>query len=334
MSKKIYLFLFLFLIILNRLLTLYNIVLKIYNLGWSMSYSTANGMENQECSNTLTNESSIKIGELLKLKRREFNLTLEEVAAATRINIRYIRAIEESKLNKMLTNVYQIGYIKNYANFLCMDVEHVLERYRTEFALLPNANGKAIVMKNDANIPFLFDGFRLFSISIAIVAIGLSILAMDYRMDILNIAKETIDKKFHYDLSKILGSKNESETRSITSFHQPHKNVIISSGNMSNVSIFQPSQKGRTEDDVIVVAEKSSNVKIFDKQSRLIIEKKVNPGDVMFLPNDNRLFVNSANSGINLYHNASLELFSPQATIIESNNNYKTYFINKYSNVR
>jgi cytoskeletal protein RodZ len=59
-----------------------------------------------------------KMGEKFRGKREEMNLSLKEVENATSIRMLYLQAIEEGRVDQFLSNVYALGFIRQYANFL------------------------------------------------------------------------------------------------------------------------------------------------------------------------------------------------------------------------
>jgi cytoskeletal protein RodZ len=67
-----------------------------------------------------------KIGQALKQKRKERNLSLKEVENATSIRIGYLQSIEEGELNKLISPVYAQGFIRQYASFLGIDGEAMI----------------------------------------------------------------------------------------------------------------------------------------------------------------------------------------------------------------
>lgn len=66
------------------------------------------------------------IGETLKQKRKERNLSLKEVENATSIRMGYLQAIEEGELNKLISPVYAQGFVRQYAAFLGIDGEAIV----------------------------------------------------------------------------------------------------------------------------------------------------------------------------------------------------------------
>ena len=67
------------------------------------------------------------IGQRLKAAREEKQLTLEKVFEATRIRIPYLRALELDDLSSMPSPVQARGYLRNYAEFLELDIDQILE---------------------------------------------------------------------------------------------------------------------------------------------------------------------------------------------------------------
>lgn len=70
------------------------------------------------------------IGQKLKQAREAKRLTLEQVFEAIRIRAPYLRALEEDDLSVMPSPVQARGYLRNYAEFLELNVEHLLDEMR------------------------------------------------------------------------------------------------------------------------------------------------------------------------------------------------------------
>jgi len=69
----------------------------------------------------MTKEKLLSLGESLKQKRKERNLSFKEVENATSIRANYIQAIEEGELGKLISPVYAQGFVRQYAAFLGFD---------------------------------------------------------------------------------------------------------------------------------------------------------------------------------------------------------------------
>src|SRR5512138_2084136 len=70
------------------------------------------------------------IGQRLKAEREEQRLTLEKVFEATRIRVQYLHALEADDLSVMPSPVQARGYLRNYAEYLGLDVSKLLDELR------------------------------------------------------------------------------------------------------------------------------------------------------------------------------------------------------------
>ena len=72
-----------------------------------------------------------EIGHILREARENKGLTLEDVQANTRINARYLAALESGQYNALPTPVHVRGFLRNYARYLGLDPQPLLDRYLT-----------------------------------------------------------------------------------------------------------------------------------------------------------------------------------------------------------
>lgn len=72
------------------------------------------------------------IGDLLKERRKEKGLTIEQVAEITKIRSIYIKALENSDHQAFSSEVYLKGFLRNYSHFLEIGTERALAMYRRE----------------------------------------------------------------------------------------------------------------------------------------------------------------------------------------------------------
>ncbi|KAF0143257.1 MAG: hypothetical protein FD156_2777 [Nitrospirae bacterium] len=68
-------------------------------------------------------------GEILKQKREESGKALKEIAQTLKIRADYLKAIEDEEFEKLPVAVYAKGYIRDYARFLKIDTEAILNAY-------------------------------------------------------------------------------------------------------------------------------------------------------------------------------------------------------------
>lgn len=67
------------------------------------------------------------IGRQLESTRRMHNLSIEQVAADTRISARFIQALEDEQFDVLPAPVYVRGFLRSYANYLRMDPQPLLD---------------------------------------------------------------------------------------------------------------------------------------------------------------------------------------------------------------
>jgi cytoskeletal protein RodZ len=73
------------------------------------------------------------IGDQFKQKRKELNLSLKEIESATSIRMTYLQAIEEGEMQKLISPIYAQGFLKQYAIFLGLDGEQIVQDNRELF---------------------------------------------------------------------------------------------------------------------------------------------------------------------------------------------------------
>ena len=67
-----------------------------------------------------------RVGSLFRSKRKELNLSLKEVENSTSIRSSYLEAIEDGRIQQFISGVYALGFMKQYANFLGIDMEAMI----------------------------------------------------------------------------------------------------------------------------------------------------------------------------------------------------------------
>lgn len=117
------------------------------------------------------------VGQLLKEKRLEKGLVLDDVADAMKIRKKYIEALENGNYSEIPDKVYTKSYLKIYADFLGLDRVYVLKRYMDEVAqediiIAP----QTFDQKSFGNVNIAKEKSR-FSLLVGLL-IGLSILAL------------------------------------------------------------------------------------------------------------------------------------------------------------
>ncbi|MBS0635840.1 MAG: helix-turn-helix domain-containing protein [Verrucomicrobia bacterium] len=66
------------------------------------------------------------IGDMLRSRRKELNMSLKDVENSTSIRSGYLQAIEEGQMEKLISPIYAQGFVKQYAIYLGLDGERLV----------------------------------------------------------------------------------------------------------------------------------------------------------------------------------------------------------------
>lgn len=135
----------------------------------------------------------IRIGSAFAEERKRKNLTIEEVARATKIKEDFLRAIEKGDFKALPSSAYAYGFVRNYAKFLGLHVERSLALFRREYDEKKNVEvlPKGLANPGEYSPPKFRIGRSLILIS-ALFVVVVGFLLFQYRSAILNPAL-TID---------------------------------------------------------------------------------------------------------------------------------------------
>ncbi len=78
------------------------------------------------------------IGEMLKQRRKEMNLSLKEAENATSIRTTYLQSIEDGDMSKLISPIYAQGFLRQYASFLGLDGEGIIREHPELFNRMEN----------------------------------------------------------------------------------------------------------------------------------------------------------------------------------------------------
>lgn len=78
-------------------------------------------------------EKMNKVGAILKKERESRGLSFDEISAVTKIHPRFLQALEEGNYQVFTDIVHIKGFLKNYADFLGLDVPQTLAFWRREY---------------------------------------------------------------------------------------------------------------------------------------------------------------------------------------------------------
>jgi cytoskeletal protein RodZ len=73
-----------------------------------------------------------EIGRIIKERREEKEISLDDAHKFTKIQERYLVAIEEGDMSAFFAEVYYKSFVRSYANYLGLDPEELIERLNTK----------------------------------------------------------------------------------------------------------------------------------------------------------------------------------------------------------
>ena len=79
-------------------------------------------------------------------KRKEKGISLHQIATATKISLRSLKAIEEGEFTKLPGGIYNTSYIRQYARAIDFDEAELLAHYHSKVGFTPEnlaINGKS-----------------------------------------------------------------------------------------------------------------------------------------------------------------------------------------------
>lgn len=124
-----------------------------------------------------TFKANLKLGDLLRRRRNELNLSLDQIERSTHIRKKYLKLIEAGDYANLANDIYTKGYIKNYADHLGFESKEILKLYsseRTEYnqtSGLPSEHQKSGLKPIDSQVFAITPRTILFSITSIFVLI-------------------------------------------------------------------------------------------------------------------------------------------------------------------
>jgi cytoskeleton protein RodZ len=89
-------------------------------------------------------EMNESLGTYLKRSREGRSVSIEQVAYATRISLKMLRALEEDDHTSLPASTFVRGYLQAYAKYVRLDTQDLLLRYQHHLATAPDAKRGAI----------------------------------------------------------------------------------------------------------------------------------------------------------------------------------------------
>lgn len=78
----------------------------------------------------MNTEQDLSLGQYLRCEREGKGISIEQVASATRINVRMLHLLEEDKFDELPAKPFVRGFVTSYARFVGIDPQEILMKYR------------------------------------------------------------------------------------------------------------------------------------------------------------------------------------------------------------
>ena len=135
-------------------------------------------------------------GERLQREREMRGITLEEIAASTKIGTRSLRALEKEEFDQLPGGVFNKGFVRAYAKYLGIDEEQAVADYMAamggekELPLptpMPKLDTQVVVLRRKSN-------GKLFVLVAALVLIVGGYATYRYRPDLIGMAPTEVEE--------------------------------------------------------------------------------------------------------------------------------------------
>jgi cytoskeletal protein RodZ len=134
------------------------------------SNSTKKPLDHSSKGNGLT------VSDLLKKRRIELSKSLKEVESATKIRKKYLQWIESGDYEHLTDDVYALGYIKSYADYLGFDTTPIVNMYKKERLIYKQNKETGGYIKSDNNMSLKPLGGQNFVLSSKTLVLMFSIM--------------------------------------------------------------------------------------------------------------------------------------------------------------
>ncbi len=103
------------------------------------------------CNKKIKQEKSL--GEYLRFIRVRKKFNLEQVEKETRVNMKYLKALEADNFSCLPPDVYTIGFIRRYSKLLQIDSEKMVIKYHREMKIFKNYGIFKVEQKKKLDTP-------------------------------------------------------------------------------------------------------------------------------------------------------------------------------------
>lgn len=121
------------------------------------------------------------VGSILKNARERKGLSHKEIFQAIKIHPRFLKALEESNWDVFSSGVHAKGFLKNYAEYLGLNVDEALAFFRREYDEKKNQKIKSVIKPLSAPRLVITPGLVLATATLVFVALFFGYVIYQYR---------------------------------------------------------------------------------------------------------------------------------------------------------
>ena len=178
------------------------------------------------------------IGVLLREKRREKGMSIEQIAEITKIRAEYLTALENSLYTKFPSEVYLKGFLKNYAKFLGIGSDQALALYRRENVVKQTKKKNDLIEKiKDKSSKIVITPNRLIAVISGVLLISLLVYLSSYFGTILKKPSLRITAPITIDTEGEFSFTTQDETVEIVGQLDTNAKVSINGQEISPATV-------------------------------------------------------------------------------------------------
>jgi cytoskeletal protein RodZ len=226
-----------------------------------------------------------RIGDLLKEKRKERNLTIEQIAEITKIRAEYLRALEESDYKNFPSEVYLKGFLKNYAKYLGINSDQTLALYRRDNIITTKKEKKEVFGKfKDRLSKIVITPNRIILLLVIILIVGVAIYLSTYIGKVLKKPVITMTSPFDISAEGEYTYNTTKENIELIGTIDVNSKILINGeevGPATTTSFNKSFILPDTSNKIVIKA-----LSPFGRESQITITVNKNNGEVIISPSD------------------------------------------------
>lgn len=202
-------------------------------------------------------------GEVLKDTREQKKILIQKVAEDTNTSVRHIQALEENNYSMFPGETYTIGFLKNYAEYLELDADYILQLYRSSQLEQVEVPLKELTKPATTYMDYVLKYLKIIAIPVGIVAIAVLAFFL-YNSNATQRNQRTVQQ--NSDLEDFLSRSDtipDTETDHI-SLRNGYASVVILIGKGINFSLLNT--------EVYIVLKRIDYRKNIGEQSSALVE--------------------------------------------------------------